>query len=192
MNEYIKHLNSQDQEFVYWVKSSDFPYQFILLYKDGLDSFQVYSIDKFRQFVDDIVMDAVNDPDNFTKDDYTQTFPGSYDEPPEYELSEDATISLPVFDLEPNKSFTLNTTYDYGVGFNLSDDIYEVFKKINKRFTDNEIFDYINRLINKFWTQVTPAQQNEVKQYLKQQQDKKLINGTDNITPDDIKDLFDI
>lgn len=192
MDEYIKHLNLQDQEFVYWVKSSDFPYKFILLYKDGLDSFQVYSIDKFRQFVDDIVIDAVNDPDNFTKDDYTQTFPGSYDEPPEYELSEDATISLPVFDLEPNKSFTLNTTYDYGVGFNLSDDIYEVFKKIDKRFTDNEIFDYINGLINKFWTRVTPAQQNEVKQYLKQQQDKKLINGADNITPDDIKDLFDI
>lgn len=192
MAEYIDRLNSQDQEFVYWVKSSDFPYQFILLYTDGLDSFQVYSIKRFRQLVDDIIIDAVNDPDNFTKDDYVQTFPGSYDEPPEYELSEDATISLPIFDLEPNKSFVLNTIYDYGTGFNLSDDIYEVFRKIDKRFTDDEIFDYINNLLNKFWTHVTPVQQNEVKQYLKQQQDKKLINGADNITSDDIKDLFDI
>ena len=128
MDGYIKHLNSQDQEFVYWVKSSDFPYKFILLYEDGLNSFQVYSIERFRLFVDDIIIDAVNDPDSFTKDDYVQTFPGSYDEPPEYELSEDATISLPVFDLEPDKRFVLNTTYDYGAGFNLSDDIYEVFR----------------------------------------------------------------
>lgn len=186
----IDYLWDQDKQFINWIKSSKFPYEYILCDEHGRRTY-VYSKVKFCDVLDGIVDDVVNDPDNFDDEAYEQVYGGDYYSPPEYDLKYGATINHSVFDVSKDGVFSVDDIEMYCVGFNLSDNIYDVFRKLYcGNISDDEIYDDITDICKHDTVDVDNDQQHSIIiQFLTHQRTLPLMQP--GLTQDDISDLFE-
>lgn len=142
--------------------------------------------------LDGIVDDIVNDPDNFDDESYEQVYGGDYYSPPEYDLKSDATINHFIFDAGENGLFNVDDMKMYCIGFNLSDNIYNVFRKLYYgNISDGEIYDSIADICKDDTIDVDNEQQHStIVHFLKHQQTLPLMQP--GISQDDIRDLFEM
>lgn len=174
MSLYFDRLCTLDRSFVNWVFSSNFPYEYVLVCVGEQNfSYQISSKNMFRQLIDDTIADAVQDPDN-------------------YDIYDHGRDSLACNVFYRNKTTdVMEFTDKICVGFNLSDDIYEVFSKLEISLTKQEVYNNILDIINDNMLYMDDKQQyNTVKEWLKSQASQPLMQS--GITQDDINDLFEM
>lgn len=190
MADNFDYLWEQDKQFINWINSSKFPYEYILCSEYGRFPY-IYSKAQFCRLLDEIINDIVNDYDNYDDDDYEQTYRGNYDSPPEYELKSDTVINHSVFDAGENGLFNVDDMKMYCIGFNLSDNIYDIFRRLfYGNISDGEIYDSIADICKNDAVDVDNDQQHSIIiQFLKHQQTLPLMQP--GLTQDDIKDLFE-
>lgn len=192
MTDYFNHLTSEDKQFILWVKSPEFPYDYVLRLNEYQPPFEIYSKQEFYRLVEGIADEVTDDFDNYDSYDVEMTFAGNHEEPPEYSVTDDAVITSPIFEKDSNDVIACLFTEDMRcVGFNLTDNIYQKFSLLDDTLTDDEIYQYITKLLSDRHNFVVDNEQqySNIKTWLKRQQSQPFTQL--GVSQDDINDLFE-
>lgn len=192
MTDYFDHLTFEDRQFILWVKSPRFSYDYVLRFNEYYPPLEIYSKQKFCEYIEEIASELADDFDNYDRSDIVKTFAGNREEPPEYDIADDAIMMYSIFEKDSNDVITCSTTEDMRcIGIKLTDNIYQKFLLLDDTLTDGEIYQYITELLsdrNNF--NVDNEQQYiTIKAQLKQQQSQPFTQL--GVSQDDINDLFE-
>lgn len=192
MTDYFDHLTFEDRQFILWVKSPEFSYDYVLRLNDYQPPFEIYSKQEFFKLVERIADEIANDFDNYDRFDIVETFAGNREEPPEYDIADGAIMSYSIFEKDSNDVITCSTTEDMRcVGIKLTDNIYQKFLLLDDTLTDDEIYQYITEILSDRSNFVVDNEQQyiAIKTQLKQQQSQPFTQL--GVSQDDISDLFE-
>lgn len=192
MTNYFNHLTSKDKQFILWVKSPEFSYDYVLRFNEYQPPFEIYSKQEFFRLVEGIADEITDDFDNYDRSDIVETFAGNHEEPPEYDIADDAIMMYSIFEKDSNDVITCSTTEDMRcVGVKFTDNIYQKFLLLDDTLTDNEIYQYITALLSNrdSFTVENNQQYVTIKTQLKQQQSQPFTQL--GVSQDDISDLFE-
>lgn len=193
MTDYFDHLTFGDKQFILWVKSPEFSYDYVLCFNDYRPPFEIYSKQEFFRFVEGIADEVADNFDNYDGSDIVKTFAGNREEPPEYDIADDAIMIHSIFEKDSNGVMTCSTIDEdmHCVGVKFTDNIYQKFLLLDDTLTDNEIYQYITELLSNrdIFTVESDQQYMTIKTHLKQQQSQPFTQP--GITQDDIDDLFE-
>lgn len=192
MTNYFNHLTSEDKQFILWVKSPEFSYDYVLRFNEYQPPFEIYSKQEFFRLVEGIADEITDDFDNYDRSDIVETFAGNHEEPPEYDIADDAIMMYSIFEKDSNDVITCSTTEDMRcVGVKFTDNIYQKFLLLDDTLTDNEIYQYITALLSNrdSFTVENNQQYVTIKTQLKQQQSQPFTQL--GVSQDDISDLFE-
>lgn len=190
MTGYFDHLTFEDRQFLLWVKSPKFSCDYVLCSNEFEPPFEILSKHKFCEFLEDIAAEAADDFESYDRSDIVMTFAGNRDEPPEYNIADDAIMMRHIFDKDSNNKITNSRTDAWYIGVKLTDDIYQKFLLLDSELTTDEIYNYITEILsNKSLINADNEQQYAaIKSQLTQQQLQVFTQP--GITQDDIHDLF--
>ena len=193
MPDYFDHLTFEDRQFILWVKSPEFSYDYVLCLNDYQPPFEIFSKQEFFRHVEGIADEVTGNFDNYDNFDIEVTFAGNHEEPPEYGIADDAIISYSIFEKDSNDVITCSITGGdmRCVGVKFTDNIYQKFLLLDDTLTDDEIYQHIAELLsNRDSITVDNEQQYmTIKAQLKQQQLQPFTQL--GVSQDDISDLFE-
>ncbi len=192
MTDYFDHLTFEDRQFILWVKSPKFSYDYVLRLNEYQPPFEIYSKQKFCEYVEEIASELADDFDNYDRSDIVKTFAGNREEPPEYDIADDAIMMYSIFEKDSNDVITCSTTEDMRcVGVKLTDNIYQKFLLLDDTLTDGESYQYIAELLSDRDNFIVDNEQQyiTIKTQLKQQQLQPFTQL--GVSQDDISDLFE-
>lgn len=194
MTDYFDHLTSEDRQFILWVKSPEFSYDYVLCFNGCRPPFEVFSKQKFYEYIEDIAREITDNFDNYDRFDIVETFPGNYEEPPEYDIADDAIMMYSIFEKDSNDVITCSTSTEdiRYVGVKLTDNIYQKFLLLDDTLTNDEIYQYITELLSSRYNFIVDNEQQcmAIKAQLKQQQSQPFTQL--GVSQDDISDLFEV
>ena len=84
MTDYFDHLTFGDRQFILWVKSPEFSYDYVLCLNDWQPPFEIFSKQEFFKLLEGIADEITSDIDNYDNSGIEVTFAGNREEPPEY------------------------------------------------------------------------------------------------------------
>lgn len=193
MTDYFDHLTFEDRQFILWVKSPEFSYDYVLCLNDWQPPFEIYSKQEFFKLVEGIADEIVDNFDNYDSSDIVKTFAGNREEPPEYDIADDAIMMYSIFEKDSNNVITCSTTNGdmRCVGIKLTDNIYQKFLLLDDTLTNDEIYQYITELLSDRDKIIVDNEQQymTIKTQLKQQQSQPFTQL--GVSQDDISDLFE-
>ena len=193
MTDYFDHLTFEDRQFILWVKSPEFSYDYVLCTYEYQLPLEIYSKQEFCSLVEGIADEIANDFDNYDSSDIVKTFAGNREEPPEYDIADDAILMYPIFEKDSNDVITCSTTNEdmRCVGVKFTDNIYQKFLLLDDTLTNDEIYQYITELLSNRDRFIVENDQQYVtiKTQLKQQQSQPFAQL--GVSQDDISDLFE-
>lgn len=193
MTDYFDHLTFEDRQFILWVKSPEFSYDYVLRFNEYRPPFEIFSKQQFCDYIEEIASELADDFDNYDNSDVVKTFAGNREEPPEYDIANDAIMMHSIFEKDSNDVITCSTTDEYMrcVGVKFTDNIYQKFLLLDDTLTDDEIYHYITELLSDRDNFIVDNEQQymTIKAQLKQQQTQPFTRL--GVTQDDISDLFE-
>ena len=193
MTDYFDHLTFEDRQFILWVKSPEFSYDYVLCLNDWQPPFEIFSKQEFFKLVEGIADETTGNYDNYDGSDIVKTFAGNREEPPEYGIADDATIMYSIFEKDSDDVITCSTTNGdmRCVGVKLTDNIYQKFLLLDDTLTNDEIYQYITELLSDRDKIIVDNEQQymTIKAQLKQQQSQPFTQL--GVSQDDIDDLFE-
>lgn len=193
MTDYFDHLTSEDRQFILWVKSPEFSYDYVLRINECYPPFEIYSKQKFCDYIEEIADEVADDFDNYDRSDIVMTFAGNREEPPEYDIADDAIMMYSIFEKDSNNVITCSTTNGdmRCVGIKLTDNIYQKFLLLDDTLTNDEIYQYIAELLSSRDNFIVENEQQyiTIKTQLKQQQSQPFTQL--GVSQDDISELFE-
>ena len=193
MTDYFDHLTFEDRQFILWVKSPEFSYDYVLCFSEYQYLFKIYSKQEFFRFAEGTADEITDDFDNYDRSDVVKTFAGNHEEPSEYDIADDAILMYSIFEKDSNDVITCSTTNEdiRCVGVKFTDNIYQKFLLLDDTLTDNEIYQYITALLSNrdSFTVENNQQYVTIKTQLKQQQSQPFTQL--GVSQDDISDLFE-
>lgn len=193
MTDYFDHLTFEDRQFILWVKSPEFSYDYVLRFNEYRPPFEIFSKQQFCDYIEEIASELADDFDNYDNSDVVKTFTGNREEPPEYDIANDAIMMHSIFEKDSNDVITCSTTDEYMrcVGVKFTDNIYQKFLLLDDTLTDDEIYHYITELLSDRDNFIVDNEQQymAIKAQLKQQQSQPFTQL--GASQDDIDDLFE-
>lgn len=193
MTDYFDHLTFADRQFILWVKSPEFSYDYVLCLNDCQPPFEIFSKQQFWDYIEGVADEITGDFDNYDNSGIEVTFAGNREEPPEYGISDDAILSYSIFEKDSNDVITCSITDGDTrcVGVKLTDNIYQKFLLLDDTLTNDEIYQYITELLSDRDKIIADNEQQymTIKAQLKQQQSQPFTQL--GATQDDISDLFE-
>ena len=193
MTDYFDHLTFEDRQFILWVKSPEFSYDYVLRINECYPPFTIFSKQQFCDYIEEIASDVANDFDNYDRSDIVKTFAGNREEPPEYDIADDAIMMYSIFEKDSNGVITCSATDEdiRCVGVKLTDNIYQKFLLFEDTITTDEIYQFIEELLSSRDNFIVDNEQQyiAIKTQLKQQQSQPFAQL--GVSQDDISDLFE-
>lgn len=193
MTDYFDHLTFEDRQFILWVKSPEFSYDYVLRINECYPPFTIFSKQQFCDYIEEIASDVANDFDNYDRSDIVKTFAGNREEPPEYDIADGAIMMRSIFEKDSNGVITCSATDEdiRCVGVKLTDNIYQKFLLFEDTITTDEIYQFIEELLSSRDNFIVDNEQQyiTIKTQLKQQQLQPFTQL--GVSQDDISDLFE-
>lgn len=193
MTDYFDHLTFEDRQFILWLKSPEFSYDYVLCLNDWQPPFEIFSKQQFCNYIEGIADEITGDFDNYDNSGIEVTFAGNREEPPEYGIADDAIIPYSIFEKDSNDVITCSTTGGDTrcVGVKLTDNIYQKFLLLDDTLTNDETYQYITEILSDRYRIIADDEQQymTIKAQLKQQQSQPFTQL--GASQDDISDLFE-